>query len=34
LFSENLDRYLDGRPMLNDVTDAIAQGPRSNSAGQ
>lgn len=24
LFKENLDRYLDGRPMLNDVTDAIA----------
>ena len=24
LFKENLDRYLDGRPLLNDVTDAIA----------
>jgi glyoxylate/hydroxypyruvate reductase A len=33
LFSENLDRYLDGRPMLNDVTDAIAGAARSNPAG-
>jgi len=24
LFAENLDRYLDGRPLLNEVTDAIA----------
>ena len=24
LFKENLDRYLDGRPLLNEVTDAIA----------
>ena len=24
LFKENLDRYLDGRPFLNEVTDAIA----------
>jgi len=34
LFRENLDRYLDGRPMLNDVTDAIARGARSSSAGE
>ncbi len=25
LFKENLDRYLDGRPLLNEVTDAIAR---------
>ena len=25
LFKENLDRYLGGRPLLNEVTDAIAQ---------
>jgi glyoxylate/hydroxypyruvate reductase A len=24
LFKENLDRYLDGRPLLNEVSDAIA----------
>jgi phosphoglycerate dehydrogenase-like enzyme len=32
LFGENLGRYLDGRPMLNDVTDAIAGAARSNPA--
>jgi phosphoglycerate dehydrogenase-like enzyme len=32
LFGENLDRYLGGRPMLNDVTDAIARAARSNPA--
>ncbi|HZM53818.1 MAG TPA: NAD(P)-dependent oxidoreductase, partial [Acidimicrobiales bacterium] len=26
LFKENLDRYLDERPLLNEVTDAIAGG--------
>jgi phosphoglycerate dehydrogenase-like enzyme len=25
LFKENIDRYLDGRPLLNEVTDAIAR---------
>jgi phosphoglycerate dehydrogenase-like enzyme len=34
LFKDNLDRYLGGRPMLNDVTDVIAhQGARPNRAG-
>jgi len=34
LFSENLDRYLDGRPMLNEVTGAIAAAARSDPAGE
>jgi phosphoglycerate dehydrogenase-like enzyme len=35
LFSENLDRYLDRRPLLHDVTDAIAgQGARPDPAGK
>jgi phosphoglycerate dehydrogenase-like enzyme len=34
LFAENLDRYLDGRPLLNDVTDAIATAAPGNSAGR
>jgi phosphoglycerate dehydrogenase-like enzyme len=34
LFGENLDRYLEGRPMMNDVTDAIAGAVRSNPAGE
>ena len=34
LFKENLDRYLDGRPLLNEVTDAIAhQMARPHPAG-
>jgi glyoxylate/hydroxypyruvate reductase len=33
LFGENLDRYLGGRPLLNDVTDAIAGAARSTPAG-
>jgi phosphoglycerate dehydrogenase-like enzyme len=35
LFEENLDRYLDGRPLLNDVTDAIADqtAPRNPAGG-
>jgi glyoxylate/hydroxypyruvate reductase A len=33
LFKENLDRYLEGRPMVNDATDAIARAARANPAG-
>jgi len=36
LFKENLDRFLDGRPLLNEVTDAIAgqiRAPRNPSDG-
>jgi glyoxylate/hydroxypyruvate reductase len=33
LFKENLHRYLDGRPMLHDVTDAIAGQAQSHPAG-
>ncbi len=35
LFKDNLDRYLAGRPLLNDVTEAIADAERrrSSSAG-
>jgi glyoxylate/hydroxypyruvate reductase len=32
LFEENLDRYLGGRTLLNDVTDAIAGAARSTPA--
>jgi phosphoglycerate dehydrogenase-like enzyme len=34
LFGENLDRYLGGRPLLNDVTDAIAGAARSTPADE
>jgi phosphoglycerate dehydrogenase-like enzyme len=36
LFKENLDRYLDGRPLLNEVTDAISSRPDAppNPAGR
>jgi len=34
LFGKNLDRYLEGRPMLNDVTEAIACAALSNPAGE
>ena len=32
LFKENLDRYLDGRPLLNEVTDAIAEDTERSNA--
>jgi phosphoglycerate dehydrogenase-like enzyme len=33
LFRENLDRYLDGRPLLNEVTDAIGAARATPTSG-